>query len=174
MRIDPVSPSFYTQITQAASAERYNAPTAVQGVNGPSRPGVVVDISPETWAAYKQGEQEGSAVQKAGAAGEVKECQTCKNRRYADVSNDPSVSFQTPTHISPNQSASMVMAHEKEHVANEQAKADREGRKVVSQTVTLQMSTCPECGRMYVAGGVTRTITADDNKTQTADPTQET
>ena len=56
------------------------------------------------------------------------------------------------------------MSHEREHVVNEQARAEKEGRKVVSQTVTLTMATCPECGRMYVSGGTTRTVTVDDNK----------
>jgi NMD protein affecting ribosome stability and mRNA decay len=55
----------------------------------------------------------------------------------------------------------MVMAHEQEHVSNEQAKADREGREVVSQTVSVSMAMCPECGRMYASGGETRTVTKD-------------
>jgi len=97
-------------------------------------------------------------------AAETNECQTCKNRKYQDSSSDPSVSFQAPTRISPNQAAGSVAAHESEHVAHEQAKAEREGRKIVSQTVTIQTSICPECGRVYVSGGVTRTITAKDNK----------
>jgi ribosomal protein L32 len=46
-------------------------------------------------------------------------------------------------------------------VANEQAKAERNDRRIVSQTVTLNTSICPECGRVYVSGGVTRTITAN-------------
>ena len=90
------------------------------------------------------------------------ECKTCESRRYVDQSDDPSVSFQTPTHISPGASASMVMAHEREHVANEQARADREGNTVVSQTVTLQTAVCPECKRSYVSGGTTRTITMNE------------
>ena len=60
------------------------------------------------------------------------------------------------------------MSHEREHVSNEQAKAQRDDRRVVSQTVTLSMSTCPECGRVYISGGVTRTVTAKDNSKELA------
>ncbi len=87
------------------------------------------------------------------------ECQTCKNRKYQDGSNDPGVSFKTPTNIAPEQAASSVRAHENEHVVREQAKAEREGRKVVSQNVSYQSGICPECGKVYVAGGKTRTVT---------------
>ena len=94
---------------------------------------------------------------------ETHECQTCKNRKYQDSSSDPSVSFQAPTHISPNMAAGSIAAHEGEHVSHEQQKAERDGRKIISQTVTLSSSICPECGRIYISGGVTRTITAKDN-----------
>jgi hypothetical protein len=95
------------------------------------------------------------------------ECQTCKSRKYQDGSNDPGVSFKTPGHIDPGSSSSVVRGHEQEHVSNERAKALSEDRKVVAQSVTLFTSTCPECGRVYVSGGVTRTVTASvDNKTQ--------
>ena len=77
---------------------------------------------------------------------EEAECQTCKERKYQDGSNDPGVSFKTP--------ASM------EHVVREQAKAQREGRAVISQTVTIHTGICPECGSVYVSGGTTRTTTA--------------
>ena len=49
-----------------------------------------------------------------------------------------------------------------EHVYREQAKADREGRKVVSQNVTMHTEICPECGKSYVSGGTTRTVTKAD------------
>ena len=47
-----------------------------------------------------------------------------------------------------------------EHVVREQAKAQREGRAVISQTVTIHTGICPECGSVYVSGGTTRTTTA--------------
>ena len=77
-----------------------------------------------------------------------KECQTCANRRYQDGSNDSGVSFQTPTKLSPDEAASAVRSHEMEHVTRNQAKARREGKEIVSQSVTIHMAKCPECGEM--------------------------
>lgn len=87
------------------------------------------------------------------------ECETCKNRKYQDGSDDPGVSFKTPSKLSPDQAASAVRSHEQEHVTREQAKAQREDREVVSQSVTYQTGVCPECGENYVSGGTTRTVT---------------
>lgn len=84
------------------------------------------------------------------------ECQTCKNRKYQDGSNE-NVSFKAAAHISPEAAAGRVRAHEGEHVANAYDKAFEEGGKVVQASVTLQMAVCPECGRTYVSGGLTRT-----------------
>ena len=95
-------------------------------------------------------------------------CQTCKSRKYQDQSNDPGVSFKAPAHISASSSASVVASHEQEHVTNEQVQAKGEGRKVVSQTVTLHYAVCPECHKSYVAGGTTRTVTASDNQQQSS------
>ena len=90
------------------------------------------------------------------------ECETCEKRKYQDGSDDMGVSYQTPTNIKPEQAASAVRGHEMEHVYREQAKADREGRKVVSQSVTMHSEICPECGKSYVSGGTTRTVTKAD------------
>lgn len=87
------------------------------------------------------------------------ECQTCANRKYVDGSDDPGVSFKSPAQLDPSEAASAVMAHEMEHVSNEQANARAEGSEVVSQSVTIHTSICPECGISYVAGGVTNTVT---------------
>ncbi len=87
------------------------------------------------------------------------ECQTCKNRKYKDGSNDPGVSFKTATRVSPEKAAAAVRSHEMEHVTRERAKAEREGREVVSQNVTYRTGICPECGRTYVSGGTTTTVT---------------
>jgi len=97
------------------------------------------------------------------------ECQTCKERTYQDGSNDPGVSFKAPGHIDAGSSGAVVMAHEQEHVGNEQANAQREGRRVVSQSVRLFSAVCPECGKVYVSGGETRTTTVSDPKTQQND-----
>lgn len=95
---------------------------------------------------------------------EDSECKTCAERKYQDGSDDPGVSFKTAAHIAPEQAAAKVRSHEYEHVSREQAKARREDRKVVSQSVTIHTSICPECGRSYVSGGVTNTVTKGANK----------
>jgi hypothetical protein len=95
----------------------------------------------------------------AQQAAEEGRCETCEERKYQDGSDDASVSYQTPTRIDPDAAAAAVRGHEMEHVYHEQAKAQREGRKVVSQTVTLHTAICPECGRSYISGGTTRTVT---------------
>ena len=97
------------------------------------------------------------------------ECQTCKERKYQDGSDDPGVSFKTPTNIAPEQVASAVRGHENEHVVREQAQARQEGRKVVNQSVTLHNDICPECGKVYVSGGTTRTVTKADEGQQAAE-----
>ncbi len=105
-------------------------------------------------------EKEPYETQSAREAAEEGECQTCKKRKYQDGSDDPGVSFKTPTNIAPEQAQSAVRGHENEHVVRERAKAQREDRKVVSQSVTYHSAICPECGRVYTAGGTTRTVTA--------------
>lgn len=99
-------------------------------------------------------------------------CQTCEERKYQDGSDDSSVSYQTPTNIDPDAAPAAVRGHELEHVAHEQAKAQQEGRKVVSQTVTLHTDICPECGRVYVSGGTTRTVTKADNQPEAPEQAQ--
>lgn len=84
------------------------------------------------------------------------ECQTCKNRKYVDGS-DEMVSFKAPGHISPQQAPSAVRAHEQEHVTNAYSKAAQNNGKVVSATVSIHTAVCPECGRSYVSGGTTST-----------------
>lgn len=49
-----------------------------------------------------------------------------------------------------------------EHVANEQASAKSKDKDVISQSVSLQTSVCPECGRTYVSGGTTKTTTKSE------------
>ena len=108
----------------------------------------------------------------AQAAAEEGKCQTCEERKYQDESDDMGVSFQTATNIAPEQAASAVRGHENEHVVREQAKAQREDRRVVSQSVTLHSDICPECGKVYISGGTTRTVTAAEKEPQ-PDPAQE-
>ncbi len=86
----------------------------------------------------------------------TQECQTCRNRKYKDGSNEM-VSFKTPTHISPDSAGAAVRAHEQEHVSNAYAKAALKGGKVLRASVSIHMAVCPECGRTYISGGTTHT-----------------
>ena len=106
-----------------------------------------------------EGEDGAQGAEAAQEALEEGKCETCEKRKYQDGSDDMSVSFQTPTNIKPEQVASAVRGHEMEHVIHEQAKARRDDRKVVSQSVTLHTDICPECGKVYISGGETRTVT---------------
>lgn len=84
------------------------------------------------------------------------ECQTCKERKYQDGS-DENVSFKSAQHISPTEAGARVRAHEQEHVANAYSKAEEKGGKVINASVSIHTAICPECGRTYVSGGLTRT-----------------
>ena len=83
-------------------------------------------------------------------------CQTCANRKYQDGS-DENVSFKSATNIAPEAAASAVRGHEQEHVSNAYEKAEKGNGKVISATVQIHTSCCPECGKTYVSGGTTRT-----------------
>ena len=65
--------------------------------------------------------------------GRKKECQTCKNRKYIDGSD------------------------EAKHVSNAYSKASEKDGKVIFASVRIHTAICPECGRSYVSGGVTDT-----------------
>lgn len=97
-----------------------------------------------------------SDVKSPGRKSSPAECETCKNRKYQDGS-DEMVSFKSATHISPQSAASAVRSHEQEHVSNAYKKAAKNNGKVVSANVSIHTSVCPECGRSYVSGGTTST-----------------
>ncbi len=85
------------------------------------------------------------------------ECETCKNRKYQDGS-DENVSYKSAAHISPQAAGAAVRAHEGEHVSNAYSKAAEKNGKVVSASVSIHTAICPECGRTYVSGGTTSTM----------------
>ncbi len=99
----------------------------------------------------------GSSAVKPGYESSPEECQTCKSRKYQDGS-DENVSFKSASHISPSASNARVRAHEAEHVANAYSKAALKDGEVVSASVSIRTSICPECGSTYTAGGETRTV----------------
>jgi hypothetical protein len=56
-----------------------------------------------------------------------KDCETCNNRRYKDRSDDPTVSFQTPTKLLPGMAEIAVRAHEPQHAMRENSKGSSLG-----------------------------------------------
>lgn len=123
----------------------YLSPISNNAIYGPSYG------TPLTGIGNEEKDMKGQGIKNPG-----EECQTCKERKYVDGSNEM-VSFKSPTHISPAQSASAVRAHEQEHVTNAYAKAATGNGKVIQASVSLHTAVCPECGRSYVSGGVTNT-----------------
>ena len=91
------------------------------------------------------------------------ECETCKNRKYQDGS-DEMVSFKSAQHISPQSAMARVRGHEQEHVSNAYKKAAMEDGKVLQASVSIKTAVCPECGRIYVSGGETCTKIAYSNE----------
>lgn len=127
---------------------------------------VVPGASPINEEKPKVVENAGETTKKSpGRRSSPAECETCKNRKYQDGS-DEMVSFKSAAHISPNAAASRVRAHEQEHVSNAFNKATMNNGKVLSAVVSIHTAVCPECGRTYVSGGTTQTkikYFGDDN-----------
>ncbi|MDD3368933.1 MAG: hypothetical protein PHP50_08645 [Lachnospiraceae bacterium] len=98
-----------------------------------------------------------SGVKKAGRASSPAECETCKERKYQDGSNEGNVSFKSAAHVSPNAAGAAVRAHEQEHVSNAYKKAEQGNGEVLQASVVIHTAVCPECGRTYVSGGETTT-----------------
>jgi len=84
------------------------------------------------------------------------ECQTCKERKYQDGS-DEMVSFKSAAHISPTAAPAVVRGHEQEHVSNAYKSAYQNNGKVLQASVSIHTAICPECGRTYISGGTTTT-----------------
>lgn len=149
-----------TPVTAAPSVSR-EQPSSVSLLDMARRKGAdPVEMAVRGRIQYLTPEEVDQQVEQSKSAQEVMEegqCQTCKERKYQDGSNDPGVSFKTPTNIAPEQAAAAVRGHEQEHVVREQAKAQRENREIVSQSVTYHTAICPECGKVYISGGTTRT-----------------
>ena len=91
------------------------------------------------------------------------ECETCKNRKYQDGS-DEMVSFKSAQHISPQSAPARVRGHEAEHVSNAYKDAAMNNGKVLQASVSLKTAVCPECGRTYVGGGETTTKIKYENE----------
>lgn len=116
----------------------------VQSASGTEKPKAIVNPGEDT------------RVQ-PGKKSSPAECQTCKERKYQDGSDEANVSFKAAAHVSPEAAGSAVRAHEGQHVSNAYSKAAMKNGKVLNASVTIKTAICPECGRSYVAGGETAT-----------------
>ena len=116
-----------------------------------------------------EGARASNGVQEEDKVNPKGECQTCKNRKYQDGS-DEMVSFKSATHISPQAAGAAVRGHEGEHVSNAYKKAFQEGGKVVSVGVSIHTAVCPECGRTYVSGGTTHSVISTPVNEDKANP----
>lgn len=107
-----------------------------------------------------------NSVDSSSAVKPTTECKTCQNRKYVDGSDENNVSFKTPGKIKPGESFAKVSAHERQHVTNAISKGNKPNAKLINASVSYKMGICPECGRSYVAGGLTRTQIrySEDNK----------
>lgn len=127
--------------------------TGIEPLSGKKR---TEDGTEKSGKAQLSGKERDDWKKKTGIEDSSEECQTCKNRKYKDGS-DEMVSFKSPQHVSPESAASAVRAHEQEHVSNAYKKAATENGKVISASVSIHTAVCPECGRTYVSGGTTHT-----------------
>ncbi len=127
--------------------------TGIEPLSGKKR---TEDGTEKSGKAQLSGKERDDWKKKTGIEDPSEECQTCKNRKYKDGS-DEMVSFKSPQHVSPESAASAVRAHEQEHVSNAYKKAATENGKVISASVSIHTAVCPECGRTYVSGGTTHT-----------------
>lgn len=122
------------------------------------KPSASGPVSPVSSAEGIQGSKLSDSQKRTQKTTGKAECQACKERKYIDGSDEGNVSFKAPGHIAPEASASVVLSHEKEHVANAKREGNKPGNELISATVSLKTAICPECGRSYVAGGTTRTL----------------
>lgn len=114
---------------------------------------------------YRQADKVSGSADSSAAQNKT-QCSTCAQRAYKDGSDDAGVSFQTATSVPASTAGVAVASHEGEHVTRETAKAQEEGRIVTQAKVTFQYACCPECHKMYIAGGTTTISTAADTKAQ--------
>ncbi|MFW6263880.1 MAG: hypothetical protein ACOC34_07605 [Thermotogota bacterium] len=172
MRIDPlqtVNTVFYqnNRIPEAQTPDRYSGqdPKSLHPVEsvGTEKPRTVDELIEYAKSHDLKGTNATDPLVKYAKKIGVVECSTCANRKYQDQSTDAGVSFKNAAHISPDNAFAVVSAHEQEHVEEAKNRTSQEGSKLISASVRIFVSTCPECGRTYVSGGETRTVESHSN-----------
>lgn len=163
MMISPImGTSYYNPYTvypgssASAFADREQTPTAGETETAAQgMPGAAGETEGSRTVVIKNPGE--STEKQAGRKSSPAECETCKNRKYQDGSDEGDVSFKAAAHIDPKSAAARVRSHEQEHVSNAYQKAAKNNGKVVSCNVSIHTAICPECGRTYVSGGTTAT-----------------
>ncbi len=165
-KVEPIRPvERVGNVTQGRNLENADAANAANGTNSTDnrRVSIPFQIGGRFLPKDPKGEElspeealNPDAHKKAGRKSSPEECQTCKERKYQDGS-DENVSFKSAAHISPEAAGAAVRAHEGEHVSNAYKEAAENGGEVVNASVTIHTAICPECGRTYVSGGTTST-----------------
>lgn len=128
--------------------------TGIEPLSGKKR---TEDGTEKSGKAQLSGKERDDWKKKTGIEDPSEECQTCKNRKYKDGSDEGDVSFKAAAHIDPKSAAARVRSHEQEHVSNAYQKAEKNNGKVVACNVSIHTAVCSECGRTYVSGGTTAT-----------------
>lgn len=138
------------------SALNNNAAQEVYGSNGLPKDDPRYQMNANKSEHAKDGDPD--KEKKPGRKSSPEECETCKNRKYQDGSDEANVSFKNAAHVSPEAAGAAVRAHENQHVQNAYKKAAQQNGKVLSASVAIHTAICPECGKTYVSGGVTHTM----------------
>ncbi|MDR0248734.1 MAG: hypothetical protein LBI44_03615 [Oscillospiraceae bacterium] len=81
-------------------------------------------------------------------------CGICRARKYKDSSADIGVSMQSPVSIASSAAAGTILSHEREHASIAERRASEDG-KAAQTNVRSRMGICPECHKVYIAGGIT-------------------
>lgn len=161
MGISGISPysSYNSYISYAGYANRNTlSMNPIQGI-GALGPGRVEKA--ESKAIVNPGE---STKVMPGKKSSPAECETCKERKYKDGSDEGNVSFKAASHVSPQAAGAAVRAHENQHVSNAYKKAANGNGEVLKASVSIKTAVCPECGRSYVSGGETNTMIKYSNE----------
>jgi hypothetical protein len=173
-------PNLYNYRASAPEPVSQNETPAQQPNSAPETPKVdpfgmhaSLTISPEARSLY-----EASLNQDGGNGGEPRhthttaanmqsapvECSSCASRTYVCSSG------ATTSGVSSNNSASFVAAHEADHLSDQRADAESQGKDVVAQNMRMYTSLCGECGKVYVSGGKAETLTAAEGQAGDDEP----
>lgn len=74
--------------------------------------------------------------------------------------------MQSATSVAPGAASGVILSHEMGHVESAEVAAQNNGSYVVSAQVQVYTEQCPECGKIFVAGGKAETVSASKSQGQ--------